>query len=417
MTAPTARATLEGASARTIPLDDPGDLAGLVPHAGGLAWLHRGDGLVGWGEAVRFDPGTGERRFERANEQLSDFFGRLDVDDEVNAVGTGPLAFGSFTFDPAAPGSVVILPSMVVGRRAGRAWLTRIGEDEAAGPAREQRRDHRARGRVRYAGSSVSELAWLDAVARAEGLVRQQELEKVVLARDLLVWSESALDEQALLGRLATTFPECYTFSCDCLVGATPELLVRTNGPEVESVVLAGSAPRGATQEDDHRLGEGLLASDKDRREHDVGVRSVDHVLAGLCSSREAPDGPSLLRLANVQHLSTHLRGRLTPSLTSLQVAGRLHPTAAVCGLPADNALQLIRSLEGMERARYSGPVGWMDARGNGEWGIALRCAEVDGNRARLFAGAGIVEGSMPEAELEETRLKLRAMQSALDPT
>lgn len=392
-------------------------MIGRLPGGKGLVWLRGGEGLVGWGEAARFDPGTGDDRFERANEKLFRLFTDIEVTDEVKKAGTGPVAFGSFTFDPETEGSVVVVPAVIVGRRAGETWLTHIGEERGGEDDWFGSPGAGAQDRVRYAGSTVSEVAWVDAVARGEAVVREGIVEKVVLARDVLVWSNSALDTRLVMARLAKGFPECYTFSCEGLVGATPELLVRTMGRDVDSVALAGSARRGSDDEDDRRLGEELLASNKDGREHELGVRSVQEILAELCSPLEVPAGSSLLRLANVQHLSTSFRGRLREPLSSLQMAGRLHPTAAVCGYPRLGALELIRSLEGIDRGRYSGPVGWMDARGDGEWGIALRCAEIEGRRARLFAGCGIVEGSVPEAELEETRLKLRAMQFALDPT
>jgi menaquinone-specific isochorismate synthase len=197
------------------------------------------------------------------------------------------------------------------------------------------------------------------------------------------------------------------------MVGATPELLARLQGDDVTSLVLAGSAPRGATPTEDQLRGEALLVSAKDRWEHELAVDSVRAVLQERCDRLEM-EGPGVLRLANVQHLATRLQGRLVGAKGIGDLIAALHPTAAVCGTPRQAALDRIRSLEQMDRGRYSGPVGWLDADGNGEFGIALRCAEVNGSRARLFAGAGVVAESLPEAELEETRLKLLAMQSAL---
>ncbi|MGH8930077.1 MAG: isochorismate synthase, partial [Egibacteraceae bacterium] len=176
----------------------------------------------------------------------------------------------------------------------------------------------------------------------------------------------------------------------------------------------AGSAARGADPGEDARLGEALRASAKNRSEHQLAVDSVRAALDPLCASLDVDAEPWLLQLGNVQHLATSVRGTLHRPVRSLDLAGALHPTAAVCGTPTTIALDHIRDLEGMDRGRYAGPVGWTDARGDGEWAIALRCAEVAGARARLFAGAGIVAGSLPEFELEETRLKLLAMQSAL---
>jgi len=229
------------------------------------------------------------------------------------------------------------------------------------------------------------------------------------------VWAEQPLDPRALVHRLAERFPDCFAFACRGLVGATPELLIRRTGQVVQSVPLAGSARRGRGPGEDARLGQALLDSEKDRAEHQLAVDSVWEALQPLCARLEADAEPWVLRLDNVQHLATRFDGVLARPMASLDLAGALHPTAAVCGTPTAAALDRIRALERMDRGRYAGPVGWTDAHGDGEWGIALRCAEVNGPRARLFAGAGIVTGSLPEGELEETRLKLRAMQSALE--
>ena len=261
----------------------------------------------------------------------------------------------------------------------------------------------------------MSELRWLEIVAEAVAAIEDGELDKVVLARDLLVWSKGGFDLRILAGRLATLYPQCFTFVFEGLIGATPELLVRRRGQDVESLVLAGSAARGRDEAADETLGLDLLHSVKDLDEHRPAVESVRSVLAEMCSELESDAEPFLLKLANVQHLASNLRGRLASAVSALELAGRLHPPAAICGTPTPAALELIHSLEGMERARYSGPVGWVSASGDGEWGIALRCAEMNGGRGRLFAGSGIVKGSLPEAKLEETRLKLRAMQAALE--
>jgi menaquinone-specific isochorismate synthase len=199
-------------------------------------------------------------------------------------------------------------------------------------------------------------------------------------------------------------------------VGATPELLIRREEQNVSSLVLAGTVPRGSTLAEDRAYGDGLLASAKDAEEHAYVVDSVRDVLARHCDRLEVAAAPSLLRLANLQHLATAVTGRLAADASALALAAELHPTAAVCGTPADAALELIRELEGMDRGRYAGPVGWLDSRGNGEWGIALRCAALDGTRARLFAGSGIVAGSDPRSELtEDQQPKFRPMQYAIE--
>jgi menaquinone-specific isochorismate synthase len=386
-----------------------------MKHGDEIVWLRGDEGLVGRGEAARFDLGTGPERFGRAAATLRDLWARAAVDDSVEAFGTGPVAFGSFTFDPRTEGSSLVVPAAVRGARDGIAWTTHVSSGEPGTADSLTPQPEMEPERIRYAGSSLPEVGWLEAVDDAVGTIRARRLEKVVLARDMLVWSEVPLDPRVLVRRLVRRFPQCFTFLYGGLIGASPELLVRRRGSRVESLVLAGSAARGADPSRDVALGDALLASDKDVAEHRLAVESVARVLRPLCSELDVDAAPRLLRLENVQHLATEVRGRLVAPMSALELAGALHPTSAVCGEPTDPAMELIRSLEGMERGRYGGPVGWVDRRGDGEWAIALRCAELSGSRARLFAGAGIVDGSRPEAELEETRLKFRAMLSALE--
>jgi menaquinone-specific isochorismate synthase len=400
--------------------DLPPQLLTLLPpesRRDAVAWLHQGSGFVGWGEAARHDPGTGTDRFAAAAAAVADLLGEP-------APGTPrPLAIAGFTFDPAAPGSFVRVPAVLVHRDAKNAargatvTTAESGTDPATLPLPVHRLPERAAAdRVRFAGASVPDLLWLDAVAAATRLIDKDELRKVVLARDHAVWSKAPFDARVLAARLAARFPECFTFIAEELVGASPELLVRRRGTAVESLVLAGSAARGEDDGADRIRGDALLSSAKDRDEHECAVASVRDVLADRCTELVVDPGPHLLRLHNVQHLATRVRGTLAaPAPTALELAGALHPTAAVGGTPTDAALTVIAALEGMDRGRYTGPVGWVDAAGDGEFAIALRCAELSGARARLFAGAGIVGASLPEAELEETRLKLRAMQSAFE--
>lgn len=397
---------LERRAAETTQLDERPDLVSYL-RPDGFAWIHDHEGFVAWGEAERIDPGTGAGRFERAHGMLQDAFERID------AAGQPPLAVGSFTFDPDRAGSFLVIPKVVVGSRAGRAWVTTVDSDKPDLSARFERSRPRL-DRVRYSGSSLSEIGWLDAVARATDAIGRGVFDKVVLARDVHVWSEAPFDLPAIVGRLALRFPSCFTFLSDGLVGASPERLIERNGPRVRSTVLAGSAKRGSDGSEDDALGDALLASTKDANEHRFAVASVSEVLDPLCRTSLGVDGPRLLRLANVQHLATEFTGRLRSDLSALQVAGRLHPTAAVGGLPRTPSLRFIKEVEGLDRGRYTGPVGWVNADGDGEWAIALRCAELDGSRGRLFAGGGIVSDSLPEEELEETRLKLRAMESVL---
>ncbi len=415
---------------RTVPVADPGDLAGQLPGARALAWIHRGDGLIGWGEVARVILPAGQDRFTAAEKWLRALLDGARIDDQVGLPGCGPVAFGSFTFDSTSDGSVLVLPQVILGRRDGRAWRTSITSASARGtadtsgaasPGPSHARPVTGPAEVRWHDGSLAAPQWQRAVATAVARIQAGRLRKVVLSRDLYVSATSNFDERLVLGRLADRYPDCYTFACGGLLGSTPELLIRRQGRQISSLVLAGTFPRSSDPAEDTALGAGLLASAKETEEHEYAAASVRAALGPLCDQLTVAAHPELLRLANVQHLATAISGRLAASRTDgtgpsvLALADALHPTAAVCGTPAEAAMDLIRELEEMDRGRYAGPVGWVDSAGNGEWGIALRCAELDGNRARLFAGGGIVAGSDPAAELAETQAKLRPMQFALE--
>ena len=417
-----------GLTVRTVPIDDPGDLASQLPGPGALAWIHGGEGLIGWGEVARVTLPAGQDRFTAADKWLREALDGARIDDEVGAPGCGPVAFGSFTFDPASDGSVLVLPRLVLGRRAGQAWLTSISRRRSARPtwpssdrAELDPAAPPAPGEIRWHDGSLTAPEWERAVAAAVGRIRAGGLRKVVLARDLFASAAAPIDERLLLARLAARYPECYTFACAGLAGATPELLIKRQGSQVSSLVLAGTAPRGQDPAEDEALGAGLLASAKETEEHEYAAASVRDSLAPLCDQLTVAERPVLLKFANLQHLATTVHGTLSARDASgaghsvLTLLNALHPSAAVCGTPTEAAMELIRELEGMDRGRYAGPVGWVDSAGNGEWGIALRCAELDGPRARLFAGGGIVADSDPAAELAETVTKFRAMRFALE--
>ncbi len=395
---------------RTVPVADPGDLVARLPQSPPFAWIRHGEGLVGWGEAARLDVPPGPGGFAWASDRLSALFGEARIEDDLRVPGSGPVAFGSFTFDRDRPGSVLVIPQVVLAKRDGHAWLTTIGEahlSTASAPAEP--------GRIRYGDGTLTALEWERRVARAVRTIRSGRLEKAVLARDLTARADREIDVRVLLDRLARRYPDCYTFSCDGLVGSTPELLVRHTGRRIESLVLAGTTQRGLDAADDAARGTALYASRKDRYEHACAVASVREALAPLCSSLQVPETPELLVLPNVQHLASPVTGRLSDGASVLDVVAAMHPTAAVGGTPTGTALELIRDIEGMDRGRYAGPVGWIDSRGDGEWGIALRCARVSGDSARLFAGCGIMGDSDPAAELAEAQAKFRVMQYALE--
>ncbi|MBB4932049.1 menaquinone-specific isochorismate synthase [Lipingzhangella halophila] len=405
---------------RTVPLRDHHALLGHLPENAPLAWLHNGDGLVGWGEAARLVLPTEDepdgQRFDTAARWMSELAANADVEDSVGLPGTGPVAFGGFTFDPRSSGSTLIVPRVVVGHRAGRVWLTTIVDRPGAHPDALLSPVTSARyiGPLNWSDGTLSAEEWGDAVATAVQRIKAAELNKVVLARDLHAEADNTIDVRTLLFRLARAYPNCYTFCVDGLVGATPELLLRRAGGDVTSLVLAGTRPRGTTPDEDERIASELMASAKETEEHRYAAESLRAALTPLASTIRLPDQPELLRLANVQHLASPASAALRDGVSTFDVIAAMHPTAAVGGTPARAAMDLIRELEGMDRGRYAGPVGWIDARGDGEWGIALRCAHLDGSRARLFAGCGIVAGSDPEAELAEADSKFRVMRSAL---
>jgi menaquinone-specific isochorismate synthase len=419
------RPDIERLFVRSVAIADPGDLLGHLPQPDAVAWVHHGAGLVGWGEAARVTLPAGEDRFTAGEKWHRSLFDAADVDDQVRVRGSGPVAFGTFTFDASSEGSVLIVPRVLLGRDGhGQAWLTAVTAERdpdlrALGwPVAPESASARPPGRVRWHDGSLPGPQWEQAVAEAVAAIKAGSLRKVVLAQDLFATAADPIDVRALLRRLASRYPDCFTFACDGMVGATPELLVRQTGRQVSALVLAGTTPRGGDPAEDEALGAALLASAKNTEEHAYAVASMREALEPLCDELDSQPRPTLLKLPNLQHLGTWVRGTLAAGGTprsALALAAAVHPTAAVCGTPTGAAFELIRELEHMGRERYAGPVGWVDADGNGEWGIALRCAQLSGRTARLFAGCGIVAGSDPAAELAEAQVKFRPMRGALE--
>nr|WP_216853051.1 isochorismate synthase [Phytoactinopolyspora halotolerans] len=402
---------------RTVEIPDPGALLSLLPDDAPLAWVRRGEGLVGWGEAARFSA-TGADRFSAAERWWNRLSKTAVVRDEVDLPGTGPVAFGSFTFDDAGT-STLILPETVVGHRDGRWWVTTVSVtgNLPPWPMLPRVSPPRRPGLVTFADGALSGPEWELVVAQAVERINAGELEKVVLARDLVAESPGTIDPRWPLNRLSDRYQRCWTFSVDGILGATPELLVRRERGLVTSRVLAGTIRRTHDDIHDLALAASLARSSKDLEEHEFAVRSVADALAPFCSSMNVPETPFVLHLSNVMHLATDLAGVASGNVSSLTLAEALHPSAAVGGTPTDKAREVIREIEPLDRGRYAAPVGWIDANGDGEWGIALRCAQSDpagGSRMRLFAGCGIVAGSDPGAELAESTAKLVPMRDAL---
>ena len=408
---------------RTVAIDDPGTLLSLLPQAIDprqvSSWVRHGEGLVGWGRALEFEA-SGADRFARAQAWWRSVVDHAVIRDDVHLPGTGPVAFGSFAFSARSPaGASLVLPEVLVGRRGSRCWMTTIGVGShlPGGLAPSAASPPLAPQDVTFADGALSGAQWSMVVARAVERINAGQLDKVVLARDLAVNSTSPIDPRWLLHRLAERYDTTWVFAVDGLVGATPELLVRLEKGLVTSRVLAGTIRRTGDDEHDLALAASLARSSKDLEEHEYAVRSVADALAPHCSSINVPESPFVLHLSNVMHLATDVAGVLTDGATSLALAASLHPSAAVCGTPTRVADAVIDELEQMDRGRYAGPVGWMDAAGDGEWGIALRCGaynRADPGQIRLFAGCGVVAGSDPDSELAESDAKFVPMRDAL---
>lgn len=391
------------------------DLLALLPAADAVTWLRNGEGLVGWGVAaqVRTSGGT---RFSDADKWWTETVARAEVLDEVAEPGTGLVAFGSFGFADAPGDSVLVVPRVVVGRRGSRTWVTTVAEAGGPVPDAGLRPTDLPAAPVDlvFADGSRTGDEWKGVVADAVARITSGELEKVVLARDLLATARERVDVRWPLRRLAAEYAMCWTFHVDGMFGATPELLVRRERGLVTSRVLAGTIRRTGDDERDLALAATLARSSKDLEEHEYAVRSVADALEPHCSSMNVPEAPFVLHLPNVMHLATDVNGVVHDSATSLQLAEALHPSAAVGGTPTPAATALISAIEGMDRGRYAAPVGWIDATGDGEWGIALRSALLTDEGVRLYAGCGIVGDSDPASELAESQAKFVPVRDAL---
>ena len=380
------------------------------------AWVRSGDGLVGFGEYKRFEV-KGEDRFLKAKNWWSEQLSEFSIKNNVHGSGTGPILFSSFSFDSNET-SVLIIPEVVLGHKNGKSWITWIGNKSQ--PDITQISNSAISSEITWQNGSISDDKWREQVTTAIAAIKSNKLEKVVLARDLNATSNTSIDIRNLLQRLEIEYPSTWLFFVDGLVGATPELLVRLSKSLVTSRVLAGTIRKSGNEDRDLALAASLAKSSKDLEEHEYAVKSVADALAPFCSSTNVPESPFVLHLSNVMHLATDVTGVLNDSAKQADIftlVEKLHPSAAVCGTPTDVAKKLIASLEEMNRGRYSGPVGWIDAHGDGEIAIALRCGQLspDHKSIRIFAGCGIVAGSDPANEYAESQAKLMPMRTALE--
>lgn len=383
----------------------------LLPRENPLAWVRNGEGLVGWGTFAKTTV-SGPKRFENARNWWHQKLDEFEIANEVHGPGTGPILFTSFSFDESEESELVI-PQVVVGLRNQATWITWIGDGTQ--PKLLEQSEALTLPNLIWRDSDVA--PWMQKVRSAIEVIQSDELDKVVLARELIADADSAIDLRLVLRNLAKEYPGTWVYSNNGLVGATPELLVRLNNSMVVSRILAGTISKTGDDNKDLALAASLARSSKDLEEHEYAVRSVADALEPFCKSTNVPEAPFVLHLSNVMHLATDVTGaikeghKVTDIFTLLE---KLHPSAAVCGTPTARAAKLIQELEGINRRRYAGPIGWIDARGEGEQGIALRCGYISENEVRAYAGCGIVAGSDAEHEVAESQAKFLPIVNAL---
>jgi isochorismate synthase len=398
--------------------------------------------LAGLGEAISLQA-TGRGRFGAVAERWRELSASAVGGQHDASDGDGPLAMGGFAFSPDggaaphwrgfAPASLVV-PEVLLrraqnrGRRTVRLTLTALASPDDTTEELQLRLHERVAelrerplplldpapaGRFQVASAMPPE-HFEAAVARAVELIAANELQKIVLAREVHVHAPQPYDPAAVLGVLREEFPSCFVFCVGrgdaALVAASPELLVRREGNRVSTLALAGSTRRSADPAVDDHLGEQLLRDEGYREEHAIVARRIERMLRPLAVWVAAAPEPELVRIANIQHLATPIRAQLASPVDALELAGLMHPTPAVGGEPLQRAAPLIPALEGLDRGWYAGPVGWTDTTGDGEFCVALRCALLHGAVARCYAGNGIVRESKPAAELAETEIKLAAL-------
>ena len=388
-------------------------LLDLLPAGEQFTWVRGGEGLVGWGVHASTTV-SGRDRFEDARKWWHQQLETFSISNSVHGSGTGPVLFTSFSFDRNQE-SVLVIPKIIVGQKGANSWITWISSD--AQPQLAETVPALAPSTFTFSDGTLTSDEWKKRVTEVLNRVNTNGVDKVVLARDIVANSDSEIDARPILKTLSSEYPSTWVFSVDGLVGATPELLLRLSRGMVTSRVLAGTIPKTGDDEKDLALAASLARSSKDLEEHEYAVRSVADALDPFCSSTNVPEWPFVLHLANVMHLATDVTGALIESkqhVDAFSLLKNLHPSAAVCGTPRNLAFDVIDEIEGMDRGRYAGPVGWIDASGDGELGIALRCGQITDRKIRIFAGCGIVAGSIPDKEVEESNAKMIPMKSAL---
>ncbi|MDM5190513.1 isochorismate synthase [Bacillus sp. DX4.1] len=384
---------------------------------------------------------SSDKRFQTAREEWSKVQEKAMIHRDVYEFGTGPLLFGGFSFDPQKEqtglwkefkDTTLSLPAFLLTVKNEKAWLTIntfVSAEDCAETVYEEivsleerllEESKRPLTEAKLTVTSKVEVdpkGWMSAIVKVQDEMKKGSVQKVVLARELKLMMDQSIDSASVLEALRIGQPDCYIFSFDykeaCFLGATPERLIRKEGGKFTSMCLAGSIGHGASMEESKQNGDALLHDEKNLAEHGYVVNMIRSVLTEHCESVNIPQHPGLLTTKNLLHLYTPVEAKGDASL--LTMVEELHPTPALGGTPRLEAMKLIRDVESLDRGLYGAPIGWIDDKGNGEFAVALRCGLLNGDRASLFAGCGIVIDSVPQLEYEETSLKFRPMLGALE--
>jgi menaquinone-specific isochorismate synthase len=396
--------------------------------------------IVGLGNAAQIVSDQATDRFFNVEKKWKDILKESIIKDSNTESGVGPTIFGGFSFDPLKTRtklwskfshSYFSLPRYMLTMKNGQAYLTTNifctqNDDESLADKLHQERTELLSKIVKpqYLENALNKIEeinpneWKQVVEKLVSDLKNGELKKVVLARELRLYYKEAIQVEQVLYHLLNEQKESFVFALesngDCFIGASPERLVKKEGTRVYSTCLAGSIARGKTSEEDEELGNTLLSDVKNLNEHQFVVDMIKQAMEDYCSELIIPKQPKLMKMKYIQHLFTPVSGVMKDDHSLLQLVNHLHPTPALGGMPKLEALEKIREIEELDRGFYAAPIGWLDSKGNGEFAVAIRSGLIQGNEASLFAGCGIVENSDVEAEFLETRIKFRPMLNAL---
>jgi menaquinone-specific isochorismate synthase len=391
-----------------------GELLAFLDPEFPFLFQRQGRGIVGQGVALDATF-RGESRFSEASAWWQSLRDSAQITNPIGTPGTGLVGFSQFPFSPdSAHLGRVIIPRLVIGRDDAGWWLTRMGSASDS-PLEREHASSDSESEVVWESKPLSEKQFVEAVARVITVMSAAPLHKVVLARMLVGHAESPLSLDHALTNLGSAYPDTHLFAMGGFIGASPETLASVEENTLSLRVLAGSSARGTDPDSDHQQAAQLATSAKDLDEHEYAVSNVIDSLSHAGIAAVASDAPRAIKLPNLWHLATDIRADFPEGTCVLDLVGALHPTAAVAGTPTDAALSAITTYEPFDRGYFAGPIGWLDGEGNGEFAIALRCAELSDDRLTVtaHAGAGIVKDSDPRAELLETELKFRPIVEA----